>query len=302
MKNKNSWKENIYRPYLISLAIFVLILVMCVFYYKAIGVDSSRYSSIPLEGKGQIGDSWGMFTSIFSALAFGGLISTLIFQSASIAQAKKESDEQDNRYKKQQIENTFFRMLSIHSDLVKEIDLRKKDTLVVIASGRDAFTMFHEKLNEYYRASAVMGKYCDKYPEDNIYQLYREFADKNKKLVPASESDSELDVIGFSYTGFWREHRADLGHYFRFLFNLIKYVDMADLDGDEKLRYIKIVRAQLSDYEIVIIFYNSLSWMSVNKFKPLIEKYNILDNLPVDLIFDLDHKKFYAESAFKGGE
>ncbi|CAI1721666.1 Uncharacterised protein [Serratia fonticola] len=295
-----AWKEKIYRPSFISLLIFIFVIIACVFYYNAIGVNSSRYSSIPLEGKGQIGDSWGMFTSIFSALAFGGLISTLIFQSASINQAKKESDEQDNRYKKQQIENTFFRMLDIHSDLVKEIDLKRVESLITVASGRDAFTIFHKKLKVLHKAARTISSRSENYPLEASSLNFYTFCKKNKQNVPASKDDNELNVIGFAYTSFWNEHRADLGHYFRFLFNLIKYIDTSELNDTEKLRYVKIVRAQLSDYETVIIFYNALSWMSVNKFKPLIEKYTILDNLPDDLIFDINHKKFFEESAFKG--
>ncbi len=301
MKKKHCWGSEIYKPYIISFLIFSFIIFTCVLYYNIIGIDSSRYSSIPLEGKGQIGDSWGMFTSVFSALAFGGLISTLIFQSAAISQAKKEADEQDKRFKGQQIENTFFRMLDIHSNLVKEIDLKQTETFTTIATGKDSFKIFYNRLEDCYNASRSLSKRSKENPGERMTLRFIEFSKRNKVVVPDAENHEELNVIGYAYRSFWNRYRSDLGHYFRFLFNIIKYIDNADLDVDEKLRYVKIVRSQLTDFEIVIIFYNSLSWMSVNKFKPLIEKYAILNNLSDDLIFDIDHKSFYAASAYENG-
>jgi hypothetical protein len=263
---------------------------------------------MPLEAKGQIGDSWGVFTSIFSALAFGGLISTLIFQSAAISQAKKESHEQDERYKRQQIENTFFRMLDIHFDLVKEIDLKSVRSLDTIASGKDTFTIFYKRLREYYEHEARRDS--DKPNSDRDVldvgvsgslvdgEVNSNFVEGRGTSILTPDGYYELNIIGFAYATFWQRYRSDLGHYFRFFFNLVKYVDSADLSVEEKFRYVKIIRAQLTDFEIVIIFYNSLSVMSINTFKPLIEKYSILNNLSDDLIFDVRHKNYFSESAF----
>ena len=41
-----------------------------------------------------------------------------------------------------------------------------------------------------------------------------------------------------------------------------------------------MIRAQLSDYELLWIFYNCLSENGLEKFKPLIEEYSLLKNLP----------------------
>ncbi|WP_187322237.1 putative phage abortive infection protein [Serratia marcescens] len=315
MRFLKALKDKLNAPYIISVFMFILIIVACAAYFKFIGIDPKEFDSVGLEKKGQMGDSWGMFTSIFSALAFGGLISTLVFQSASISQAKKESTEQDVRYKKQQVENTFFRMLDIHFDLVKEMDLKNVNSLKTVASGKDTFTIFYKRLERFYniyvskeggnegRQQVDMGvtgyQVIDSKPGveldgDELAVLM----EPESRMVLTQDELLELYSIQFMYDPFWKRYRSDLGHYFRFLFNLIKYVDNADINDEEKYRYVKIVRAQLTDYEIVIIFYNALSTMSFEKFKPLIEKYTLLNNLPEDLLFDVSHKKYFNESAF----
>ncbi|MBB6324552.1 putative Tic20 family protein [Algoriphagus iocasae] len=54
-------------------------------------------------------------------------------------------------------------------------------------------------------------------------------------------------------------HASRLGHYYRHLYQLIKFVvSSKQLKGvPDKYEYIKIVRAQLSNYEQAIIYYNS---------------------------------------------
>lgn len=291
-------KDPICRSSLISSIVLIGIVSLCVYYYNFIGVDTSRYETIPLEGKGQIGDSWGMFTSIFSALAFWGLLTTLIFQATSLTQAKTEASEQIERYKKQQIEDVFFRMLNIHAELVKDIDLKKSDSLITIASGRDSFTVFYNQLIQMYAASRAISKWAKSHPNDASSKSYLNFCNKNKSLVDKASNVDEMNVIFFAYNNFWLKYRSDLGHYFRFLFNLFKYVDNADLDFNDKVKYAKIIRSQLSDYELIIIFYNGLSEKGMDKLKPIIEKYTLLNNVPHDLLFDRGHLNNYDRKAF----
>jgi len=49
------------------------------------------------------------------------------------------------------------------------------------------------------------------------------------------------------------------------------------------------VRAQLSSYEQVILFYNCLHQNGVKKFKPLIEKYAVFKNIDENLLLNFSH-------------
>ena len=88
----------------------------------------------------------------------------------------------------------------------------------------------------------------------------------------------------------------ELGHYFRTLYNVIKFIDNADVEN--KVFYSNILRARLSDNEVAILFYNGLSKYGREKFKPLIETYALLKNLNENQIFDKSLKQSYSLAAF----
>ena len=76
-----------------------------------------------------------------------------------------------------------------------------------------------------------------------------------------------------------------LFHYFRHLYTIIKFVDnSAFLPFADKYKYTTMVRATLSRYELVWLFYNGLSEAGNPKFKRLVEKYSLLKNLREDLL------------------
>jgi hypothetical protein len=104
-----------------------------------------------------------------------------------------------------------------------------------------------------------------------------------------------------NYTKYYGGNQFRLGHYFRHLFQTVKYVnEQSFLNYEEKYEYIKILRAQLSTYEQSIFFFNSLSFMGLAwELEPeytkkwnkrdhntaisnsqLITKYNLIKNLP----------------------
>lgn len=89
-------------------------------------------------------------------------------------------------------------------------------------------------------------------------------------------------------------------HYFRHLYRIIKFIDTTDLlenDG-ERYEYTSIVRATLSRFELVWLYYNCLFGIGNSKFKPLIEKYALFKNLRDDLLIvskDVIDKDYFAK-------
>ena len=89
-----------------------------------------------------------------------------------------------------------------------------------------------------------------------------------------------------------------LGHYFRSLFQIIKYVDSFSYGGIEnvlelselefKYKYIKILRSNLTNNEQILLFYNCLTpfgkeWKDRNE-KSFFDKYKIIKNIPLPMI------------------
>jgi Putative phage abortive infection protein len=85
----------------------------------------------------------------------------------------------------------------------------------------------------------------------------------------------------------WGGHQSRLGHYYRHLFQTVKYVDKQDEDLitlEDKVDYLRMLRAQLSDYEQVLLYYNAIShfgegWLKNNYFI----KYKMIHNIPLPL-------------------
>jgi len=100
-----------------------------------------------------------------------------------------------------------------------------------------------------------------------------------------------------SYANFYKGANAELGHYFRTLYNLFKFVDNADIA--EKRFYTNLIRAQISDSEALLLFLNGLSPQG-QKFRGYLENYAVLKNVDKnDTLFrHAKWKETYSPSAF----
>ncbi|SDC42678.1 putative phage abortive infection protein [Niabella drilacis] len=96
-------------------------------------------------------------------------------------------------------------------------------------------------------------------------------------------------------------HGTKIGHYFRHLFQTVRYVTNQEnplFSKSVKYSYIKILRAQLSNFEQIILYYNSVSllgeaWIG----RDYIKEYKLLINLPLSFAdFGIEpEEKFRAE-------
>jgi hypothetical protein len=100
-----------------------------------------------------------------------------------------------------------------------------------------------------------------------------------------------------AYETTYRLYRNDLGHYFRLLFNIVDFVDK--WENEEKYFYLKTLRALLSEAELSIISLNCIYGEGREKFKPLIEKYALLNNISIEARQRLGLESQYLKSAFE---
>lgn len=107
-----------------------------------------------------------------------------------------------------------------------------------------------------------------------------------------------------SYEIFFLEFQPYVGHYFRHLYNVVKFVNDQKVFPQkfkQKKRYTNLIRAQLSSDELGLLFYNCLSDRGA-KFKNLVEKYALLEDMRFKTLMDLEHKKLYDSSAYGESE
>lgn len=83
-----------------------------------------------------------------------------------------------------------------------------------------------------------------------------------------------------AYLQLHEEFDGALGLYYRNVYQILKFINESDkISAQEKKSYSNYLRAQLSKYELYFLFYNCLSELGNEKFKPYIEKYEFLEHL-----------------------
>src|SRR5690606_8400941 len=212
---------------------------------------------------------------------------------------------QNSTLKFQRFENTFFNLLTLHHQIIDGIDYTKQMQKEVGLVGRG---FGERRANAEYEIVTIKGRDF--------------FKDKYEALI-TNLNLYENEDINHIYLQFYDRLQTDLGHYFRNVYRIIKFVDETefiskielniDINSTDKednqnyycenfkikYKYISMLRAQLSDYETLWLFYNCLSDNGKEKFKPYIEKYTLFKNLPTDKLHDSNLVNDYDKFAFE---
>ncbi|MFA6138610.1 MAG: putative phage abortive infection protein [Sulfurimonas sp.] len=234
-------------------------------------------SNLSISNSGVFGDSFGLLTSLFSGLAFAGLIITIVMQRDELAlqrqelsltreefrAQKLEMKAQNKTLKIQRFENTFFKMLELLEACRNDISYKGHQQ--ASKEGRDAIKSLYEVFVDYYLCMWVTENF-------------------DAKKIFKNQCITEKGVIE-EYNNFYTEHGEELGQYYRTLYNILKLVDSSEFI-DEKSVYTNLVRAQLSRYELSLLFYNSLSDYGREKMTPLVKEYKILKHLEKNTLPD----------------
>ena len=234
----------------------------------------------------QFGDSYGGLNTLFSGLAFAGILISLRLQSKDLElnrgelkltreeleltrqeiggqtiQLKAQADlmqKQTEQVSKQAFEATFFQMMSLHNDIVTNTKAEKK-------SGREAFS---ETLYE--------------------YEVSLEF---RKMREGKEERDYDEE-----YNNFYDDVAHKVGHYFRNIYQILNFIDNSDVKN--KKFYTNILRAQLSTPELGLLLINGASKHGKDKHKPLLELYEFFEHLPYTHVIPSDIYKEYSSKAY----
>lgn len=179
---------------------------------------------------------------------------------------KNEMIEQNKTLRQQRFETTFFQLLRNHQDIVSGIDIRSTSLQggnYIQSQGRDCFKFFYDTFK--------------------------------RRVGTGTDLENTLK----EYMTFYHKHQSDLGHYFRHLYHILKFVNQAkEIEDSERFKYTSLVRALLSSYELALLFYNCLGEYGEEFFKPLVEKFSFLKNLDHDLIFNKTDFEEYDKLAF----
>lgn len=237
------------------LIIFAISLVVSLVYLYQTSCEEDRLIKIYYVG--------GVISSIF---AFGAFLVAVI--------ANRIQNKTSNL---QRFETTFFNMLNLQqqitNDLIYRENLSEDDSETQkqqIIQGRELFRYFWDTLT--LRSMSGESVQEDTYGYEDSPFLY---CDGLKNLI-----------TNFGIAEYRNQKMPSyFDHYFRHLYTIIKFVHSTDfLSPKEKYKYTSIVRATLSRYELIWLYYNCLYGVGIEKFKPLVETYSLLKNMREDLL------------------
>ena len=261
-----------------------------------------------VQDRGQWGDSFGIVTSLFTVLAFIGVIWTihqstkqhceqLASQQQELRLQRKELElqreelthtreeikgqkeqlaAQNKTLRHQNFESSFFQLLGLYNSIIDTMEIPggRND------ERRNSFRTMHQSLNMLVTYPSNMG--WAEPSQRLLNQLETEVEEASCKEDTKQIIVEEIDERG---EGFLKDYQVYVGHYFRHLYNMFDFVDKEDnfLTSQEKKYYTNLIRAQLSDYELAVLFYYALNKREKD-FKRLIEKYALLKNLDFNLL------------------
>lgn len=282
-------KDKDFKIIAIVVTIFIIGLWLLTFYLLKDLSDTER---------GTFGDMFGSVNALFSGLALAGIILTILLQRKELKlqreelrDTRAEFETQNETLKLQRFENTFFSLLNLHHQIVSAIDYRYYKSKEKERSFRTASVK--STTPEDKEAVTITGRDVFRHRYNMMLHILKKQPIKYEEI----------------YLAHYEAAQTDLGHYFRNLYRMIKLVDQTDFSYDSrkvsseeifkiKYRYTSIIRSQISDYELLWLFYNCLSENGIDKFKPLIEQFSLFKNIPINLIADISHKALYNDKAF----
>lgn len=178
-----------------------------------------------LPNRGEFGDMFGAINTLFSGLAFGGIIYTIFQQKVELRLQRQELELQRQEVKRtnqelanqveamniQRFETTFFNMVSLHHQVVNGIS--KTDPKEVL-HGREVFIRLHASFR-HLDSSAFSGIL------DSVF---------SKEIII-------------------------LDHYFNGLAQIVSFIKNSYLSEDQKKNYMNTLSSQLSPAESMVTFY-----------------------------------------------
>lgn len=293
-------------PNLLVLKKIILILLVPVFIVAVIsfweGISNKVCFDINSTRASEFGSFLGGYVGVlFSILSTSLLIYTII--------------DQHIEKQKEWTTDKFYKMLEFHNNIVNQLSVSHIDTRKTERSnGRRAFVIFKiqiihlleliESLNTkekwnldkeqklhiaymifYYGIDKKWVEFLqDKIKEDITADLLRTILDK---ILSQIEEDEDLRL--------GRTNQTSLSAYFHNMYNLIKFIDNdKHLNKDEKKDLITIYRAQLSNPELYVLFFNLRSYFGKkwndNKY---VERYEFLKNIPKNYCGGYNPEDYY---------
>lgn len=269
----------LYASYVLLLICVVLIVIYGVVLY--FGEDCECIFSFLLAPlKANFGDIMAGTVGILLSFA------STLFLFITFKEQRKQFELSETSHKIASFEDTFFNIMSLLSDVRRTTIESLKNHDINSIEG------YYYKYVSYFIAvkkSSIVEEYFKELASDNTID---------------SVVDAAKHEVGLCYKEFVDKAEGNIGYFFRYIFNTIRFVKEQDGSIITKQRYINLLQSQLSDEELALLFYDAISPYGKNKngesvFFDMLEASEMLENISERVLINRSHTKFYPLTKFK---
>lgn len=269
----------LYASYVLLLICVVLIVIYGVVLY--FGKDCECIFSFLLAPlKANFGDIMAGTVGILLSFA------STLFLFITFKEQRKQFELSETSHKIASFEDTFFNIMSLLSDVRRTTIESLKNHDINSIEG------YYYKFVSYFIAvkkSSIVEEYFKELASDNTID---------------SVVDAAKHEVGLCYKEFVDKAEGNIGYFFRYIFNTIRFVKEQDGSIITKQRYINLLQSQLSDEELALLFYDAISPYGKNKngesvFFDMLEASEMLENISERVLINRSHTKFYPLTKFK---
>jgi len=166
----------------------------------------------------------------------------------------------------QNISNNFFKLIDQNKKILEGVNSDSSHLPAddFKSKGKDFFDDLCERISKDYDALTS---------KDSTYLIKMD-----ESLRTKAQNKAGQVLLVDIYDHYYHIHQSDLGHYFRNLYYIVRYIENCRIRKSEKTEFIKILRSQLSNYELLLLAYNGLHEYG-KEFYTYIEGYHLLKSL-----------------------
>ena len=268
----------------IAYILLITAMIIIVAYVTLSLSDSAVCGSIKTNLSTNIGDfSWGTIGILLTFISTLFMFLTFNFQQRQFKETKDDAF-------RTRFEGTFFNMISmlynVRAEADKQIAYYTNDKQSNLKS---FYISFKKEYEEHIKADSDFAHAMKILEENNV--------------LPTEYRTAIYDLGDF-YDQFVLEQKCNAGFYFRFIHNLITFV-LRQWNGNPNdiHMYLNFIQAQMSDEELALVFYDSISNKGLDKnrqytFKNNLDEYSFLENVSESTLLSRCHYKIFPKTMF----
>lgn len=268
----------------IAYILLITAMIIIVAYITLSLSDSAVCVSIKTNLSTNIGDFlWGTIGILLTFISTLFMFLTFNFQQRQFKETKDDAF-------RTRFEGTFFNMISMLYNVRTEADRQI------------AYSTKDEKANLKSFYISLKKKYEDQIKADPDFA--NAMNDMEKENVLSTEIQTALYDLGDFYDKYVQEQKCNAGFYFRFVHNLVTFVLLHWKGRPKDIHmYLNFIQAQMSDEELALVFYDSISNKGLDKnrrytFKNNLDEYSFLENIPESILLRRCHYKIFPKTIF----